>query len=273
MMRLGASTWCFRKEPLPQALEKISSLGVGNVELFANVFHLDPRLGKPDIFELTSRLASGNLVPLSLHMPFAGIQGNGTEHSALKAWRALVEDCLPIVEALGIPTVVIHPQIRTSDRGGRAMILDTVGVIVEAVLPRLSRIGAHVLLENLPSSLFSGYWAGHHFREMFERENQAELGMCFDISHCIGSGLDLFEEIRACLPWVREIHMSDNRPGSGVDLHLPLHQGQTDWAMFFAFLKAEGFEGDIMLEIDGGEDAVSALGESLGAIREMVHDR
>ncbi len=269
-MRLGISTWCFRNEPLPQALRRISSLGVGYLELFANTFHLDPRLGKMDVLELASCLKAWNLIPLTLHMPFAGLRASRSGPSGIQAWLALVEDCLPIVETLEVPAVVIHPQIRVSDQKGRPMMLDTVGVVVDEVLPWVRGVGACVLLENLSSVLYSGYWGRHHFHEVFEKVNQAELGMCFDISHCISSGLNLLEEIRPCLPWVREIHMSDNRRQSGADLHLPLHRGQTDWPSFFALLKSEGFEGDIMLEIDGGEDAVKEIGDSLALIRDLV---
>jgi sugar phosphate isomerase/epimerase len=271
-MRLGVSTWCFRNEPVSRALERISSLGVRYVELFANAFHLDPRLGRADVKELASCLKAGHLTPLSLHMPFAGIPGNRPESSVLGAWLGLVEECLPIVEALGIPTVVIHPQFLTSEQAGSPMALDTVGVVLEQVLPRMKGLGTRVLLENLPSFMFSGYWESRHFRDLFDRVNRPEIGMCFDVSHCIGSGLDLFEEIRSCLPWVREIHVSDNRMGSGADLHLPVQKGATDWGLFLALLKELGFDGNLILEIDGGRDAVGEVGGSVSVIRDLLGD-
>jgi sugar phosphate isomerase/epimerase len=269
-MRLGVSTWCFRNEPVFQALQRISLLGVRYVELSANTFHLDPRLGKTDVKELASCLRAGNLTPLSLHMPFAGIRGNRPGPSALKVWLGLVEECLPIVEALGIPSVVIHPQIRISEQAGTPVMLDTVGVVLEEVLPRVRRLDARVLLENLPSFRFSGYGESRHFSELFERVNRQELGMCFDVSHCIGNGLDLFEEIRSCLPWAWEIHMSDNRTQSGVDLHLPVQQGSTDWRSFLALLRDKGFEGNLILEINGGQDAPGEVGGSVRMIEDLL---
>ncbi|MEW6667687.1 MAG: sugar phosphate isomerase/epimerase [Thermodesulfobacteriota bacterium] len=271
-MRLGVSTWCFRNEPVFQALERISSLGVQYVELFANTFHLDPRVGKTDVRELASLLKDGNLTAVSLHMPFAGIPGNRSESFVLNAWLGLVEECLPIVAGLRIPAVVIHPQFRTSERAGPSAILETVGVVLEDLLPKVRDIGSRVLLENLPSFMFSGFWESRHFREWFGRVNQPEIGMCFDVSHCIGSGLDVFEEIRSCLSWVREIHMSDNRMRSGVDLHLPVQRGSTDWRSFLALLRDAGFDGDLILEIDGGNDAQETVRGSITMIRGLLED-
>lgn len=269
-MKLGVSTWCFRNEPVHRSLERISSLGVRYVELFANAFHLDPRLGKADVQLLLSCLRAGNLTPLSLHMPFGGVQAKHSEAAALKAWLGLVEDCLPVVEALKIPAVVIHPQFLTIEHAGSPMTVSTVGTVLEQVLPRTRELGVRVLLENLPSFMFSGYWESGHFLELFEKLNRSEVGMCFDISHCICSGLDLFEEIRRCLPWVREIHVSDNRQRSGADLHLPVQQGSTDWGSFIAFLREEAFDGNLILEIDGGRDAPGVIGGSVGMIRDFL---
>jgi sugar phosphate isomerase/epimerase len=268
-MRLGVSTWCFRNEPVSQALERISSLGIRYVELSANASHLDPRVSKADVKELASCLRAGNLTPLSLHMPFAGIQGNRSTPSALEAWLALVEECIPIVEGLEIPAVVIHPQIRTSGQAQDPMLLDTVDVVVEQILPRLRGLGARVLLENLPSFRY-GYWESRHFHEWFERVNPLEMGMCFDVSHCIGSGLDLFEEIRRCLPWVRAIHMSDNRINSGADLHLPVQKGSTDWGSFLALLRDQGFDGNLILEINAEQDAPGEVGGSVRMIGDLL---
>ena len=110
-MRLGASSWCFRMEPIAQALENISSLGIDYVELFANNFHLDPRVWEADMSGLASCLRDNDLNPLSLHMPFAGIQFGVSESSAKMVWMDLVQECLHMVEDLKIPAIVIHPQI------------------------------------------------------------------------------------------------------------------------------------------------------------------
>jgi sugar phosphate isomerase/epimerase len=240
------------------------------VELLANAVHLDPRLGKPDMRELAVSLSANNLTALSLHMPFAGVRANRAEPSALNTWLGLVKDCLPVVETLGISSVVIHPQIWVTDQTGSRVILDSVEAVLEKILPRVRGIGGRVLFENLPSFMFPGFWESRHFLELFQRVNQSEIGMCFDISHCIGSGLDLFEEIGPCLPWVREIHVSDNRLNSEVDLHQPVHQGGTDWRSLIALLRDRGFEGNLILEIDGGQDARRAIGDSVRMIAELL---
>lgn len=244
-------------------------LGVRYVELLANAVHLDPRLGKPDLKELAASLTANNLTALSLHMPFAGIRANRKEPSALNTWLGLVKDCLPIVKALGVAAVVIHPQIWATDEAGSRVILDTVDAVLEEILPRMRSLGVQELFENLPSFMFSGYSQGWHFLELFKKAGR-EVGMCFDISHCIGSGLDLFEEIRLCLPWVREIHVSDNRSNSGVDLHLPVREGETGWRPFVAFLREWGFEGDLILEIDGGKDALGKVRDSVRMIEDLL---
>jgi sugar phosphate isomerase/epimerase len=269
-MRLGVSTWCFRNEPFARALERISTLGVRYVELLANGVHLDPRLGKPDVEALAASLRANDLEARSLHMPFAGVRVGDKEPMALNAWLGLVKECLPAVEKLGIRSAVIHPQIWATDQAGSRVVLDTVDAVLEEILPQMVGFGGQVLLENLPSFMFPSYWQGRHFLDLFEKMSQPGLGMCFDISHCIGSGLDLLAEIGPCLPWVREIHVSDNRPNSGVDLHLPIQDGETDWRSLIALLRDHGFEGNLILEIDGGQNALTGVGGSARVISDLL---
>ena len=254
-------------------MESIASLGIRHVELFANNFHLDPRLGKHDCDELATCLRKHDLKPVSLHMPFAGILVNPTGPSPQEVWMGLVRECFGLVERLSIPSIVVHPQFLASDCSGHFVVQEVMDLVKGEILPWAETARTRVLVENLPSYLFPTRWRWEHFGEVWERGGDSGLGWCLDCSHALCSGLDPVEEIRRSLPFLKEIHLSDNLPGTGADLHRPLGEGSADWRSIFDLLIEKGFDGDLILEIDGGEDPAGGVDRSARLIRGFLEAR
>lgn len=272
-MRLGVSSWCFRHENILEALGRISSCGARYVELFANNFHLDPRRGATDPTALISSLKRRGLQALSLHLPFANIEGKEGGHGVRAAWLDLVEACFRVVEALHIPKVVVHPQITAPDEHGRRMALDVVEAVESHLIPRAAREGTAVLLENLHPIAFTSYFGCREIGAILERWNTKNTGLCLDVSHCFCSGLDPVEEIGLCGKWIREIHLSDNRYEPKSDRHLAPGAGSLDWESFLEAVQNTCTRADLILEVDGGQTPRAGVEASLAFIRSRLGGR
>jgi len=287
-MNIAVSSWCFRHMDVSRAIEEVASLGVRHVELFANTFHLDPRRGEVDTGRLERQLQRCGVLPLSLHLPFAGI-GGGSEFRCRAAWGGLVDRCFALVGALGV-SVVVHPQIlclegedpagpvRTGGTDalpgpGRLKAVDAGDLVRGEVLAGAAALGACLVVENLPPAPYTAYRRCEETAALISRKDPCATGLCLDVSHSVFSGLDPVREIRAAGNRLREIHMSDNTPQAGADLHLPAGAGSVDWDSFFAELVESGFDGDIVLEIDGGKDPVPAVRASLDFLRRKLGSR
>jgi hypothetical protein len=68
-------------------------------------------------------------------------------------------------------------------------------------------------------------------------------------SHAAVSGLDPFEAVRRLGDRLVHVHLSNNA-GRGWDSHLPLDQGVLPIREFLDLLGAEGFSGNVSLELD-----------------------
>ena len=70
-----------------------------------------------------------------------------------------------------------------------------------------------------------------------------------DTSHAAVAGLDLFEAFGRVRGRLVHVHLSNNA-GRGWDSHLPVEQGILPLAKFVDHLAAEGFRGNVSLELD-----------------------
>ncbi|MBN1147668.1 MAG: N-acetylneuraminate synthase family protein [Anaerolineales bacterium] len=142
---------------------------------------------------------------------------------------------------IGVPKVVIHPGAMSLDHPitNRQALYDN----LRRSVGELDYDGVELLLENLPPHpwYFGGQWLTNAFMDAYEiRDFIAPLGLnfCYDTSHhklyCNWAHVDFFEQLRALLPYIRHLHLSD---GAGLDGEgLQIGEGAIDWLQFFRVL-------------------------------------
>jgi N-acetylneuraminate synthase len=142
---------------------------------------------------------------------------------------------------VGTPKVIIHPGAMSLDHPieNREALYDNLRRSVE----ELDFNGVELLLENLPPHpwYFGGQWLTNAFMDAYEIRNfiiPLGLDMCYDSSHhklyCNWAHADFYEQLRALLPHIRHLHLSD---GAGLDGEgLQIGEGNIDWVQFFQVL-------------------------------------
>lgn len=269
-MKIGISTWCFRQQPLEEALRAIAHMGIKYVELFANIFHLDPRSAQVDVQRLTSVLHRNGLVLSSLHAPFAGIDGGGSKTAAKRAWQGLMVETLALMASLQVPSVIVHPQAMMLSAGEKPHPLELAQEVLGEIIGQAQTQGIEVLMENLNPLIATAFHTLGEIGDLMQGMGDTRSGFCFDTSHCIISGRDPVVEFNQNHERIRQIHLSDNIYAPRSDRHLALGSGCIDWTAFIESLRQKRFNGALILEIDGGKDPSEALQHSLAFLGKLV---
>ncbi|MFC2025993.1 N-acetylneuraminate synthase family protein [Chloroflexota bacterium] len=151
----------------------------------------------------------------------------------------LTREISPFFE--GTPKIIIHPGAMSLDHPieNRESLYDNLNRSVG----ELDFDGVELLLENLPPHpwYFGGQWLTNAFMDAYEiRDFIVPLGldMCYDSSHhklyCNWAHIDFYDQLRALLPHIRHLHLSD---GAGLDGEgLQIGEGNIDWVQFFKVL-------------------------------------
>lgn len=265
-MQIGISTWCLRQQPLEEALTSIAALGIVSLELFANIFHLDPRSVKADVQRLSGVLKRNGLVPASIHAPFAKIDGGGSKIAAERVWKRLMGDIFALMASLRIPTVIVHPQAQMLSAGKDVQPLDFEQALLGEVIGQAHKQGIDVLLENLNPLNASAFHTLDEIGDLLRSMKDTRSGLCLDTSHCIIGGQDPAAEFNKNHGRIRQIHVSDNLHGPPADRHLTIGAGCIHWPTLISSLRQKRFDGTLMLEIDGGKHPDEALRRSLAAL-------
>jgi N-acetylneuraminate synthase len=153
---------------------------------------------------------------------------------------------------VGIPKVIIHPGAMSLDHPiqNKKALYDN----LERSVNELDYDGVELLLENLPPHpwYFGGQWLTNAFMDAYEIRaflDHMGLNFCYDSSHhklyCNYAQVDFYEQVKAILPYIRHLHLSD---GSGLDGEgLQIGEGAIDWVRFFKVLGP--YQGTMIPEI------------------------
>lgn len=262
---VAASTWTFKEYPLLKALEVIHLLGVGEVELWAEGAHLDPRGELPDLEAAGSALDRLGLWPTGMHGPFKGLDISSADDARRQANVDVIKKALDAAAALDCVHVVVHV-----DGGGeepakgsaadpedeaRGPRLRRAAASLEQLCDYAMELGITVLIENQPDP--TGARIGSRTAELvhlIETVDMPNLGICFDVAHAQVSTGDWQTEWEAAAEHVASVHLSDTHGRN--DDHLPLGEGSMDWAKVARVMRDFAPDLDVVLEVAGGEEAV-----------------
>lgn len=191
-----------------------------------------------------------------------------------------VERALAIADRLGAASV--------TNFAGRDPGLDLVGNVAEFARvyephARLAeRLGLRILFENCPMVGGPAHawrnlaWCPAHWRAMFASCDSPALGLEFDVSHCLYTGLDAAATIRAWRQRIHHVQIKDARIDRALQAEegvlagaphgfCPLGEGDLDATAVFAALADIGYDGWLTADIEGG--GLAAVRRNLDAMR------
>ena len=99
-------------------------------------------------------------------------------------------------------------------------------------------------------------------RKLMEKVRSDRIGLCLDIGHANYSRTPIGQWFDQLGEWIRYLHLSDNL--GGFDDHLPLGQGNIDWALVNRLWTALGK--DVPLTLETG--TLEATRESIAFLRD-----
>ena len=229
---LICSTAAFFNRPLGEAFGHIADSGFGGVEVMVS---RDPATQKAHVLRELSR--EHGLAIRAIHAPFLLM--------TRKVWSsdpiAKIDRSIELARETGAPLVVVHPPYRWQAAYRRW---------VDERLPDIaSETGTLVGMENM----FPLRLRGERGVRLHARQSIHDLDpyphVVLDTSHAAVSGLDPFEAVRRLGHRLVHVHLSNNT-GRGWDSPLPLDQGVLPIVEFLDLLRAEGFSGNVSLELD-----------------------
>lgn len=254
--RYGVSTFLYEKQDLNEALSKIASAGFSYVELWANEYHLDPRVD-PDLKSIQRAVHANGLSVDSIHTPFSGLNIGYPDASLLPLWLDIMEKCFGYCCELGAHHAVVHlsshdqPLPRRQETEARQLVEKFVHHLVD----RGSRFGVGITLENLPGHGTPDYILSlESLSQIFEGEG---IGFCLDVGHAAINGFDIDREIAAAGNRLQSVHVSNN--DGIVDMHWQPYEGVLNWDRIESTLRDSGYKGPLFLEVNGGVEPDKVL--------------
>jgi sugar phosphate isomerase/epimerase len=231
--KLIFSTAPFFRRPVRDAFRLAAEAGFESVEVMVtgDPYTQEAHLLAPMAKEFGVRIEA-------IHAPFLLITRRvwGTEPTG-KIYRAV-----HLAEEVGAALVVIHPPYRWQVRFRRW---------VESNLAEFSaRTGVTVAVENMfPIRLRGERGVRFHASQGFE-DLEPFPYLVLDTSHAAVANLDIRQVYKQYRDQIQHIHLSNNA-GKGWDSHLPVYEeGVLPLGEFLDDLMADGFAGNVSLELD-----------------------
>lgn len=270
-----ASTWTFKDKTLFEALDIVHLLGLSDVELWAEGVHLDPRGDVPDVGELTSVIDRLGLTAHSIHAPFRGLDLTSADGGVRRRAVTTISRIIELAADIDCSLVVIHVDGDGAGAGAgapvltereafihRAEALERAAAALTVLCKHAEDLGVVLLIENQPDRTGRRIGAGiGELLQLIDMVGAPNIGICLDIAHAVVSTGGWEDELRAALPHLRSVHASDTE---GVhDSHLPPGEGTIDWRHVLTALGDANYDGGVVLEVAGGEQAVERSLEQL----------
>lgn len=257
--RFGLSTYCYRAQRLAREhLCDIGAHGFEYLELLATRTHLDYH-NPSAVADLQQWLADARLELHSVHAPVAESFTGGQWGSPLmlasadgaERARAVAEAerTLHVARRIPFQLLVVHlgrPRTPASKPGENSR--DGARRSVETLHRLAEPLGVKLAVEVLVNELSAPGPLVHFVEQLLET---APVGICLDFGHAHIQG-DLVEAIETVSEHVVLTHVHDNR-GKGDD-HLPPFDGTIDWPAALTGLQKVGYDGVLIVEVDGRGD-------------------
>jgi sugar phosphate isomerase/epimerase len=271
----GVSTHLFHSQRLSrQHLLDIAAAGFETIELVATRTHFDFH-SLAAIGDLQGWLGEAGLTLHAVHAPvgesyrggrWTGPLSLASSDAGARA-RALHEAEQALYIARRIPTAVfvVHlglPRWQRSEPGDSR---DGARRSVEALAAAAAPLGVTIALEVIQNELSRAGSLAHFVEKDFDAA--AGIGICLDFGHAHLDG-DLIDTIDVVSEHLVAVHAHDNN--GRADDHLLPFEGTIDWPGALTGIQKVGYEGPLMLEIEGRGPAKETLAKAKRAREKMA---
>jgi sugar phosphate isomerase/epimerase len=256
---LVGATWSCASQDLLTALDILRASGFGQVEIWADGCHLDPRVG-PDIQTISSWLRTNPLAVRSVHLPFDAVLPGAPAVERAWAWVDLCRQALDHAEALGARLAVAHPVLFGDPGQPYQTMVDRFVTAADEIAGHAERRGVRLALENMHTMRGPTLRSVAELRAALSRMDHA-AGICVDLGHAVFNGYvdaALADQIGQAGDLLINSHVHDTE-AVGTDSHLVPGDGIIDWATAHDAYRRIGYHGGHVLEVKGGQDPRQAL--------------
>jgi sugar phosphate isomerase/epimerase len=229
--RLLCSTGPFYMLPLGQVFEALSKAGFDAAEVMVT-----SERASQDPKALAALAEDFGVRIDAIHAPFLLLTRTVFTTDPFEKIKRSTE----LAQAVGAPTVVVHPAYRWQLRFAQWLERDLADYNKSE--------GVTVAVENMFPVWVRGRALGFH-RSMGVEDMKRFAAVVLDTSHAAVTGIDILRAYDEVRDRIVHIHLSNNH-GTGRDSHAPLTQGVLPVGAFLEQLARTDYQGTITLELD-----------------------
>ncbi len=259
---VALSTGIFLSEPLPTILPRIRESGLRLIEVSAFTAHFDYK--DLDLVQKTGDdMHKLGLRAISMHSPYSKeIDVTMLNEVDRKHSVAEIEIAIDALAILGGTKLVVHAGSEAEEANGQIpkRLSQSLRSLTE-IYNYCQKRDIKLVIENM-----LGHLVGGRIQELqwiLSRLPRQNVGVCLDSGHSF-LAKNLLKAVRTFAPNLSLVHAHDNK---GIyDDHLPPGEGKIDWPKFLDALAAARFEGDIVIEVlggNGGRDVLERVRQSV----------
>jgi len=251
-LKVGYHTWSFSSLSLEKALKHIRDAGFTEVEINANMAHLDPRICKrQELPQIRNLLKDLSLHPNSVHMPIDGADISTSNLEERRQAIKLLTDTLEYCRAIECPIAVMHPSHFNSLYLGVEVMKKNSMEALREIVPKAEDLGVKIALENMIEREKRRFGSRiYDLVKIIEDIGSPYVGICLDTGHTNllpDPNISLKDEIIQAGERLWTLHVHDN---DGVeDRHWPPGDGSINWSQVVTGLRKVNYQGVFMMEV------------------------
>jgi len=265
--RLAVCSWSLQPTSPQDLITKLQATGVRRVQLA-----LDPLREATGIWGATAELFQQSGISIVSGM-FGCVGEDYTTLDTIRltggiapdaTWeqnRKNIQTTVALAQRLGLKLITFHAGFLPHDERDPnfAKLNERLGEVAEI-------FGAH----SIALALETGQETAAELRAFLSKLNRPNLGVNFDPANMLlydkGNPIDALSTLG---PWIRQVHIKDARRTTVAGTwgeEVVAGAGEVDWRTFFMTLQQVGFQGDLCIEREAGDQRVA----DIRAARAMV---
>lgn len=263
LARLAVCSWSLQPGDPNDLISKLKATGIRRVQLA-----LDPLRERPEQWGSCPELLAQNEISI-----VAGMFGCvGEDYSSLDSirvtggiapdatwaanWRN-IQATAQLARQLGLRLVTFHAGFLPHEEWDPNFV---------KMLSRLTQIAELFHGAGLELGLETGQETAPVLAHLLQKLKGANLGVNFDPANMIlydkGNPIDA---LRTLAPWIRQVHIKDairtNEAGTWGQ-EVAVGTGEVNWPAFFSTLAQIGFQGDLVIEREAGDQRLADIGRA-----------
>lgn len=258
--KLAVCSWSLQPANPTALIDAMRAIGLNHVQIA-----LDPIREDPAVWGKTAEaLSAAGIAPVSGMFRTAGEDYSTLDSIRLTGgvvpdatwdenWRTIREDA-QIAADLGLKLVMFHAGFLPEDPSDPAF---------DKLVARLQQIADFYAEEGVALAFETGQETAECLKEFIGYLGRPNVGANFDPANMIlyAKG-DPIEALRTLGPLVKNVHVKDANltkvPGTWGE-EVPVGTGQVDWKAFFETLREIGFNGDLCIEREAGDNRIADI--------------